>query len=237
MDATAPLFWPWQYPPAAKWLIEPPGLYRGATLWFCKLFEFYPATDWTLNYGLVPQAGQLSGPILFSSVPLNGGNVHLVTVPAAITAAWAAQKYEWQLFARVTSQGATNLGIDPTTNVYLSTGQIVVFPNLTVAGAVDSRGKWQKILAEIEAMILATAGDSQQEVSIGRGTIAGQSIKGWTRQELIAFHDYALHMAGNETRIRNRRGGAPNPRVKYGVVGGSGAGWASNGFPDIFPVA
>jgi hypothetical protein len=38
-------------------------------------------------------------------------------------------------------------------------------------------------------------------------------------------------MAGNEQRIKDRRGGAPNPRVKYGIFSGQGNGRGYNGFP------
>lgn len=227
--------WPWLYPysPGVMFEIEPAGIYQNATLRFCKNLWNYPASYWTLQYGLVLKAGQMSGPILFSSVPLNGGDVQLIQVEPAITKTWVPGTYQWQCFAQVTSAGATALGIDPSTRNYISTGTIVVFADLTSVGALDTRGKWQQIVAEIEAMILATAGYTSQKIAIGRGTIAGQSIEGWTRHDLIAFHNYALEMANNEQRIKDRRGGAPNPRVKYGVMGGAQQGLATNGFPSF----
>jgi len=232
-----PFPWPWafDYSPGAIYEIEPDGLYANATLRFCKNFEIYPATYWTLQYGLVPYAGALSGPITFQSAPLNGGNIQLINVLPSITKAWAVGRYTWQCFAQVTSAGATALGIDPSTRYFVSTGTIVVFPDLTQPGAVDTRGKWEKIVDEIEAMLLDTAGWTQQKISMGRGTIAGQSIEGWTKEDLIKFHDYALHMAGNEARIKARRGGAPNPRIKYGVMSGQWNGYAFNGFPSYPP--
>jgi len=230
-----PTPWIWPYSPGVAWEIEPSGIYANSTLRFCKILEQYPATYWTLEYGMVPWAGATTGPILFDSAPLNGGNIHLIDVVPAVTAQWAPGRYSWQVFAQVTSDGATALGIDPTTRNYLSKGLISVFPDLTTAGAVDTRGRWQKILDEIDQMIESIAGDTQEEISIGRGTIAGQSLKGWDREKLLAFRDYAMHMAGNEQRIKNGQAGAPNPRYKYAVMTGGGQGYAWNGFPDVIP--
>lgn len=227
--------WIFPYPPAARWLIEPSGLYAGATLKFCKQFPYLSAQNWTLNYGLVLKSGQVAGPVLFSSAPLSeGSSIFLVNVLPAITAPWTPGLYEWQSFAKVTTLGAETLGIDPTTNQFVSTGQITVFPNLTTVGSYDSRGPFQRILDEIDALILSTAGDPMMEISIGRGTIAGMSTKGWTKKDLIEYRDYYANLAANETRIRNRRGGAPNPRVKYANMGGYGV---ANGFPDQVPFA
>lgn len=224
--------WPWAFPysPGIRWEIEPEGIYANSTLRFCKNFQATPASCWTLQYGLMPYAGTLSGPITFSSTPLNGGNIFLINVAPAVTATWKPGRYTWQCFAQASGNNS-----DLTQRFFVSTGTIAVFPDLTQPGAIDTRGKWQRIVDEIEAMIFATAGDTAQEISIGRGTIAGQSIKGWTRADLTAFHDYALHMAGNEQRVKDRRGGAPNPRIKYAFMGGAGNGNAYNGFPSFPP--
>lgn len=225
--------WPWafEYSPGIRWEIEPPGIFANSTLRFCKNFEFYSAQQWTLQYGLMPYAGQVSGPITFQSVPLNGGNLFLIDVPPAITATWKPGRYTWQCFRQ-----ASGTNVDLTQRFFVSTGTIIVQADLTAPGAVDTRGRWQKIVDAFDAMMLETAPDTAYEVAIGRGTIAGQSIKGWTKQELIAFHDYALHMAGNESRIKARRGGAPNPRYKYAFMTGAGNGGRGiNGFPDLYP--
>lgn len=225
--------WPWPYPysPGARFEIEPQGIFANASLRFVKLFADFPATYWTLEYGLVPYAGAISGPIRFQSTQLNGSDWHLIDVEPPTTKNWLPGRYSWQCFAQVNPTGAAALGIPVTSRVNISQGTIFVSPDLTIEGAVDTRGKWQKILDEIDAMILATAGDTQQEISMGRGTIAGQTIKGWTREDLIKFRDEALHHAGNEARIKAVKGGAPNPRFKYGVMGGGGAGMAFNGYP------
>lgn len=222
--------WPWQYPysPGVQYEIEPEGLYANSTLRFCKQFPCFPATQWTLQYGLTPYAGQLSGPLTFQGTSLNGGDIFLVNVPPAVTATWQKGRYQWQCFAQ-----ASGVNPDLTQRLFVSTGTIAVFADLTAPGAQDTRTKWEKILDEVDDMILATAGDTAEEISIGRGTIAGQSIKGWKREDLIQFRDYAAHMAGNDQRIRDRRGGAPNPRVKYAVMGGRGNGFAFNGFPSF----
>jgi hypothetical protein len=224
--------WPWGFPysPGAQYEIEPSGIYAGATLRFCKLFEQFPSGFWTLQYGLVPFSGKLSGPILFTSTQMNGSEWHLVDVPADVTKAWVPGKYRWQCYAQANSQNPY-----PNARHFVSTGIINVFANLYDSAAVDTRGKWQRILAEIEALLEKIATDPVEEVSIGRGTIAGQTLKGWDREKLIAFHDYALHMAGNETRIQNIRGGAPNTRYKWAVMMGDGNGVAFNGFPDFPP--
>lgn len=226
--------WPWPYPssPGAQFEIEPQNIYANATMRFVKLFTQFPAGLWTLEYGMVPYAGATTGPITFKSTQLNGSEFFLIDVPPTVTKLWIPGKYSWQCFAKVTDEGVTVLGIDPSTRIFISRGTIIIDADLTTVGATDTRTKWQKILDEIDAMILATAGDTQQEISMGRGTIAGQSIKGWTRQDLINFRDYAAHQASNDTRIQARKGGAPNPRVKYAVMGGGGSGYAGNGFPD-----
>lgn len=218
--------WPWLYPysPGAQFEIEPQGIYANATLRFAKFFTQYPASTYTLQYGLAPYAGTLSGPITFSSVPLNGSDWHLISVLPATTKTWTPGRYTWQCFAQLNS--------DATNRDYISTGTIIVNPDLTLPGAVDTRGKWQKILDEIDDMIIATAGDTAEEVQIGRGTIAGQSIRGWSRLDLINFRDYAAHMAGNEARVKAARGGAPNPRYKYAVMGNQGPSVALN-FPSF----
>lgn len=229
--------WPWPYPysPGARFEIEPQGIYANASMRFVKLLANFPAGFWTLQYGMVPYAGAISGPITFQSTQLNGSDWHLIDVEPPVTKNWIAGKYSWQCFAQVNSAGAAALGIPLTSRVFISRGTIFVEPDLTNTGAVDTRGKWQKILDEIDAMILATAGDTQQEISMGRGTIAGQTIKGWTRQDLLNFRDYAAHEAGNETRIAAVKGGAPNPRFKYAVMGGQWQGMATNGFPETIP--
>lgn len=235
MEASFPWPWAYNYSPGLQWEIEPAGIYQNSTLRFCKQFPCYPAPDWVLQYGLTPYAGTLQGPITFQSTQLNQSDFQLIQVEPAITSQWKPGRYSWQCFAKITSQGATDLGIDPSTRYFVSTGTIVVSQDLTLPGSCDTRTKWQKIRDEIEDMIIATAGDTAWEIAIGRGTIAGQSIKGWERKDLIAFHDYAQHMAGNDDRIQNRRGGAPNPRTKYAVMGGSGNGYAFNGFPSYPP--
>lgn len=226
--------WPWasQYSPGIRWEIEPEGIFANSTLRFCKLFECFPATQWTLQYGLTPTAGQISGPITFNSVPLNGGNIFLIDVAPAITATWKPARYTWQCFRQ-----ASGTNTDLTQRFFVSTGTIIVSPDLTLPGSQDTRGPWQKIIDSFDEMIQATSLDTAYEIAIGRGTIAGQNIKGWTKQELVAFHNYALHMAGNEQRIKNRQGGAPNPQFKFGVMSGSGNGWATNGFPQPAPFA
>lgn len=228
---------PWNYgwSPGAIFEIEPPGIYANATLKFIKILPCYPAGDWVLQYGFVPFAGQISGPITFQSAPFNSTDIHLIDVVPAITKLWAPQRYKWQVFAQVTSQGAANLGIDSSTRNYLSTGMIDVFADLTITSSLDTRGFWQKIVDKIDQMILDTAEDAYEEIAIGRGTVAGQNIKGWQRKDLLEYRDYAMHMAQNESRIQNRRGGAPNPRIKYAVMGETGSGIATNGFPDILP--
>ena len=225
--------WPWIYPysPGAQFEIEPPGIYANSTLRFCKLFPQYPAGLWTLQYVLVPYAGTRQGPITFQSTQLNGSEWFLVSVPASVTTTWQPGRYTWQCFAQ-SIQGVNACYPD---RFYVSQGTIIVFPDLTNTGAVDTRGKWQKILDEIDDMILETAGNPMEEVAIGRGTIAGQTLKGWDMERLVNFRDYALHMAGNEQRIKDIRGGAPNPRYKYAVMIGSGNGRAFNGFPDYPP--
>ena len=230
-------FWPfdWGYPysPGLRWEIEPEGIYQNATLRFLKLFPNYAPQQWTLQYGLVPIRGQLSGPITFSSVPWpNNGDYFLIQVPASITKAWAPTNYQWQCFAQ-----ASGTNPYPLARHFVSTGVIQVFEDLTSAGASDSRTRWERILDEVDAMIFATAGNPMEEVAIGRGTIAGQTLKGWDMEKLVAFRDYALHMAGNERRVKDRRGGAPNPRYKYAVMTAGGNGYAYNGYPDFIPFA
>ncbi len=226
--------WPWLYPysPGAQFEIEPPGIYANSTLRFCKLFPQFPASQWTLKYGLVPYAGTLQGRISFDSTQLNGSDWFLIDVAPAVTKPWKPGRYTWQCFAQASGTNA-----DLTQRFFVSTGTIIIFPDLTDVQNSDTRGKWQKILDEIDAMIESIAGDTQEEIAIGRGTIAGQTLKGWDRERLISFRDYALHMAGNEQRIRDIRGGAPNPRYKYAVMGGSGNGRAFNGFPDYPPIS
>lgn len=233
MDLLFP--WPWAYPysPGAPYEIEPPGIYAGASLRFCKNWECYAAPDWKLQYGLAPYAGTMSGPILFESVPLNGGPLQLVNITPDLTKAWKPGRYTWQCFAVYIG---TDTNLTGTRN-YVSTGTIVIFADLTQPGSTDTRGPWQKIYDEIQSMLLDTSGDAAMEIAIGRGTIAGQSIKGWTKMELIAYADYALHQAGNEQRVRDRRGGAPNPRYKYAVMNGGGFGAGVNGFPLFPPVS
>jgi hypothetical protein len=222
--------WPYDYSPGAQWEIEPQGIYANSTLRFIKILQCFPASLWTLQYGLVPYAGKISGPITFSSAPFNSTDIHLVDLDAAVTGAWAPGRYTWQCFAQ-----ASGANTDLTDRFFVSTGTIAVFADLTAAGSLDTRGKWQVILDEVDQLILDTAGDVYQEIAIGRGTIAGQNIKAWTRKDLLEFRDYALHMAGNEQRIRDRRGGAPNPRLKYATMGAGGNGIGYNGFPSFPP--
>lgn len=206
---------PWIYPysPGAQWEIMPQGIYANTALKFCKLFNQYPANLWTLTYGLAPFSGSMVAPLTFSSTALNGGNVHLISVAPAVTATWMPGYYTWQCFVQLNS--------DATQRYYVSQGTITISPDLTISGTVDTRGKWQKILDEVDAMILATAGDTAEEITLGHGTIGSQTVKGWTRADLINFRDYAANEAAHEARVKNSKAGGPNPLFKYAVMGGS----------------
>ena len=212
MATVFPFPWLYDYSPGAQFELEPQSIYANTNFKFVKFFDLYPATLYTLKYAMVPFDGATLGAIKFQSVPLNGGNWHFVSVLPAVTITWKPALYAWQCFAELLT--------DATQRDYISRGTIMVNADYSTAGAVDTRGKWQKILDEVDAMILLTAGDSHQEITIGRGTISGQAIKGWDRADLINFRDYAAEQAGNEKRIKAAKGGAPNPRYKFATMTG-----------------
>ena len=170
--------WPYLYSPGIQWEIEPEGLFCNSTLRFCKNFPAWSAQLWQLQYGLMPYAGQTSGPITFQSTALNGGPLFLVTVPPAITSAWKPGRYTWQCFREASGAARTR-----SSAVFVSTRTIIVQQDLTAPGAVDTRGRWQQIIDAFDAMLLETTPDTAYEIALGRGTIAGQNIKGWTKVE------------------------------------------------------
>jgi hypothetical protein len=109
----------------------------GDTLAFTVTVPGYPASEgWTLKYRLIPRAS--GSAIGFGSTA--SGAEHVVNVPAATTAAWAAGEYNWAAYvergiltAATLSAAAADNSFNDSGNGFLAAG-FAVSDEVTVTG-------------------------------------------------------------------------------------------------------
>lgn len=161
---------------------EPASIRAGDFATWTKTLGDYPASaGWVLSYALVKTGTR----ILFSATA--SGDDHLIAVPAATTAAWAAGTYTWS--ARVTK----------TTEVYtVGSGSIELLPDLAAAsGGLDARSHAVKTLEALEAWI------ETRDAAVAEYEIAGRRMKFIPIGELLKMRDqYRREVASEDTAAR-----------------------------------
>lgn len=128
---------------------EPLQVAAGDTIQWKRSLPDYPAADgWVLKYAL-------RGPGIIDIAGSADGSDHLISVPAATSAAWVAGDY--------TARGYVESGGERFT---IYSGRIQVTPDLAAiaAGSYDGRSHARRVIDAIEAVIEGRATKDQQEM-------------------------------------------------------------------------
>lgn len=143
---------------------EPTQLYAGDTARWLKSLPDYPASEgWVLSYLLVSATHQYA---LTGSAQ---NDDHLINVPAATTASYVANDYDWR--SRVSFNGEV---------FTISTGRIKILPSM--ATAVDLRSSARTALEAVNAVLENRATSATAEYEI-----AGRKLKYIPIPELLAL--------------------------------------------------
>jgi hypothetical protein len=117
----------------------------------------------------------LQGPAPIVVTASADGENHLVAVPAATSAGYAAGLYTWSAYVTKAPQRFT-----------IGTGTLQVTKNLaTLTGVNDLRTHCKRMLDSIEAVLEGRASDDVAEY-----TIHGRMLKRIPRTELLRMHAY-----------------------------------------------
>lgn len=129
------------------------------------------ADGWALTFVLAPAAGGTRYTHSTSTADPDNANAHLLTVPAATTAGWAAGEYTWVLQATRTTERET-----------LESGQTTLRPDPTAGTApMDLRSTARKALDAINAYLA-----DPTNLAAASYAIAGRNLSRWPRAELLA---------------------------------------------------
>ena len=167
----------------------------GDTLTATETLAEYPANaGWVLYYRLVPRVG--SGPaIAFNSTA--SGSAHIVSVPAATTASWAAGGYTW---ASWVSNGVSSYSV--------SQGTTDLLPNpRTASGPFDLRSSAQTALDNVRATIQGKA-----TADVLKYEINGRSLERYQVRDLIALESHLAAQVLREQRVAALAAGKPDSR-------------------------
>ncbi len=178
---------------------EPSTLIAGDTAKWSKSLPDYLASDgWVLSYTLINGSNKIT----FSATA--SGSDHLVNVPAATTAAWAAGQYSWR--AKVTSAGAEVHTV--------SAGTITIQPAFSTA-TLDGRSHARKALANIEAYL-----ENANNLTAARYMIAGRELWRISISDQLALRDKYKSEVACEDAAANVGFGLPDKRrimVRFGA--------------------
>lgn len=157
----------------------PAAFTAGDTVVIRRTLADYPASaGWALGYVLINGTAKITLPASVAS-----GDDHLVTVPAATSAAYAAASYTYVETVSRAGERYT-----------LKSGTVVVKPNLAAATTFDARSSARKALDAIN-LALETYGAKayQQSYAIGGRQ---QSFK--SNEEFMLFRDRLLAEVARE---------------------------------------
>lgn len=176
---------------------EPASLTAGDTAKWLKSLPDYPATDgWQLVYTLLNAAGKIT----FNAI--SDGASHLVSIPAATAAAWAAGDYAWR--AQVTRNDEAYT---------VASGNITVQPAFSAA-MLDGRSHARKTLANIEAYL-----ENPGNLTSSMYEIAGRKLQRFGIPELLSLRDRYRAEVAREDAAANVGRGLPDRRrvmVRFG---------------------
>jgi len=151
------------------------------------LTDYLPADGWALSYSLINSTGKIT---------INAGTSgegYLVSLSAAVTAAYTAGVYSWQAYA-------TNSG--DSKRVVVDSGTMEIAPNFSAMANYDSRSHAKKVLDAIEAVIEGRASVDQESYAI-----MGRQLKRTPMADLLKLRDRysALYLA--EVNAENAKTG------------------------------
>lgn len=171
---------------------EPASLIAGDTArWLKALPDHLPADGWQLVYTLINAAGKIT----FSAI--GEGSAHLVSIPAATTAAWAGGDYAWRAQATRNDDAYT-----------VDSGTLTVQPAFGAA-TLDARSHARKALANIEAYL-----ENPKNLSSSMYEIAGRKLQRFGIPELLTLRDrYRAEVAREDAAARVGRGLPDRRRV------------------------
>jgi hypothetical protein len=175
---------------------EPAELRAGDTLTWRKSLADYPAgAGWVLSYRLINAANK------YDISAAADGDDHLVTVPAATSAGYAAGDYQWVSAVTLSSQRFT-----------VGQGTFKVLPNLAAASAgVDIRSTAKKALDLLDAALLehgARAWTKEYE-------IAGRHMSFVSASEFMKFRSQLQMEVAAEQNAEGLQQGKPSKNKVY----------------------
>jgi hypothetical protein len=147
---------------------EPAQIRAGDTIKWRKSLSEYPASDgWVLSYRLINAAGKIN---IIATTDVGS---HLVSVPAATSADYAAGDYTWVSSVELDGERHT-----------LEQGTIKVLPDLAAQDAgLDIRSTAKKTLELMDAAMLARGSKAWTESY----TINGRDIKFRSMEDFMAM--------------------------------------------------
>jgi len=174
---------------------EPIAIRAGDSLAWRRVLADYPADVWTLSYTLINSSAKIT--ITASA----SGQDHVIDVPAATSAAYAAGWYDY------TAQVA-----DGTDRVTIKTGRIEVLPDLSAETTYDNRSHARKMLEAIEAILegKATAG----QINIIQTDFRERSTRYDTAGLQVMRDRYRADVAAEDNAERIRNGLGSNRRIQ-----------------------
>lgn len=157
-------------------------LVTGETLnYTVSVAEYVAADGWVLRLVLSPRAGGTVYTV--DSVP--GGDDHLLTVSAAVTATWAPGQYAWEIWALRNGE-----------QYRLEAGQIRVLAGLLGAtGGQDTRSEAEQGLQAIDALLAGKATSGVQ-----RYTINGRELQSYSLTELLKLRQHLVAEVASQRR-------------------------------------
>ena len=169
----------------------------GDTLSLTKTLAAYPATaGWVLYYRLVVRDGA-GAAITFNSMA--SGSDHLITVPAATTAAWVAGTYTW---ASWVSDGVSSYSVEHGSTDLLSDPR-------TTSSPLDLRTAAQTALDNVRLTIQGKA-----SADVLRYEINGRMLERYPRRDLLALEANLVARVNAEQRAAALAAGRPDTRMR-----------------------
>lgn len=171
--------------------VEPASLVAGDTLSWTKSLSHFPAdAAWVLSYRLINAAAKID--IVASA----SGKDHLVSVAAAVTAAYPVGVYTYQAF--VTKAAARHT---------VGSGSINISPNLAAqAASYDTRSAASKIL---DSLIVSYQSASTNRAFVMEYEVAGRRMKFNAKTDWIIEIDYWKRQVAAEERAASINAGRP----------------------------
>jgi hypothetical protein len=180
---------------------EPSEFAAGDTLSFSKRLSDYPASEgWSLKYEL-----RLSSPagggqaIEFTSTANPDGSAHDVSVTAAVTGTWLPGDYVLRGYAIKALAG----GQVERHQIY--DNSFTLLEDLpSAAGSEPQQTFAQKMIAQLETVMLAKAGDDLQRTAAGE-----TGFWFWSPEDLRKEHGYWTQVRRQEVAKLNAKAGRP----------------------------